>query len=381
MFHQLVKRISPLKFLFSYTNNMVVCISRYWFNLIRANPRWDQSRPLGFVVQPILFKAPGGSSTRYGLGPLSDKVNGMNVQMYGSRVMFECHRVNGSVVNGLRNMNQRRSYSSHSTWNTYSSYWPVLNQSVESVRHKLLFPGSFFAATQFSKPFPRAADCELLTTAFIYLLEKYVYHIRSSAKYIKITLSYEMILPDSSTFSYTLGNAIPLLYLEDNVIDLRAVYEKIEEMVRAEAEKYKDSAIKGVKIRFYFDKNSNKSYEESKKLSDDDIKLVMKKVWDNCVEVGDLPDPKSLASKKCRIPKYITALKNKKDRELRPFIVADIETLLMGDVHVPYAAGYLVVKPGDDLSSIPSHSFNLYFSKEETKADSYNRGKEFKNAI
>ena len=89
-------------------------------------------------------------------------------------------------------------------------------------------------------PYPRTADCELLTIAFIHLLEKYVPHIRSQAEYIKLTLCFEMMLPNSYSFSYTLSHAIPLLDSKGGVIDLRAVYEKIYELVRIEAEKYQD---------------------------------------------------------------------------------------------------------------------------------------------
>jgi hypothetical protein len=38
------------------------------------------------------------------------------------------------------------------------------------------------------------------------------------------------------------------------------------------------------------------------------------------------------------------------------FIVADTETVLVNDVHVPYAAGFLVVKPGDGVGAKPDHS-------------------------
>lgn len=79
--------------------------------------------------------------------------------------------------------------------------------------------------------------------------------IRSQSEYIKFTIGYEMVLPDSTVFSYTLGNAIPLLDSKNDVIDLRAVYEKIEELVIGEAEKYKNSSVKSLQIRIYFDKN------------------------------------------------------------------------------------------------------------------------------
>ncbi|KAG5560702.1 hypothetical protein RHGRI_003889 [Rhododendron griersonianum] len=65
---------------------------------------------------------------------------------------------------------------------------------------------------------------------------------------------------------------------------------------------------------------------------------------------------------------YITALKPH-TTELKPFIVADLETVLVesqndDDYHVPYAAGLLPVHPGEDVESKPNREFSLYFSED-----------------
>lgn len=41
-----------------------------------------------------------------------------------------------------------------------------------------------------------------------------------------------------------------------------------------------------------------------------------------------------------------------------------METILINDVHVPYAAGFLVVKPGEDVGSKPDYSIETYFSED-----------------
>lgn len=46
------------------------------------------------------------------------------------------------------------------------------------------------------------------------------------------------------------------------------------------------------------------------------------------------------------------------------FIVADMETVLIEDVHVPYAVGFLVIEPGIDISSETTHSIETYFSED-----------------
>jgi hypothetical protein len=52
-----------------------------------------------------------------------------------------------------------------------------------------------------------------------------------------------------------------------------------------------------------------------------------------------------------RKPKLIGAFKQKRHK-CQPFIVADIESLLINEIHVPYAAGFLLWNPEDDVASM-----------------------------
>ncbi|THG20979.1 hypothetical protein TEA_029855 [Camellia sinensis var. sinensis] len=72
---------------------------------------------------------------------------------------------------------------------------------------------------------------------------------------------------------------------------------------------------------------------------------------------------KDMDRKKPNYPDCIPAFKPR-SKERRPFIVADIETVLINDVHVPYTAGFLVVKPGDDVGAKPDYSIETYFSED-----------------
>lgn len=65
-----------------------------------------------------------------------------------------------------------------------------------------------------------------------------------------------------------------------------------------------------------------------------------------------------MASKR-RYPNYIPGRKPS-SKEMRPFIVADTETVLKDDIHVPYAAGFLVVKPGEDVGAKPDYEIETY---------------------
>lgn len=52
-----------------------------------------------------------------------------------------------------------------------------------------------------------------------------------------------------------------------------------------------------------------------------------------------------IGSHKRSYPKYLTSLKpTKRQRQRQPFIVADTETVIIDQVHVPYVVGFLVVR-------------------------------------
>ncbi|CAL5408040.1 unnamed protein product [Camellia sinensis] len=89
-------------------------------------------------------------------------------------------------------------------------------------------------------------------------------------------------------------------------------------------------------------------------------------LWEliNSGSVGCEPqEVKDMDRKKRNYPDCIPAFKPR-SKERRPFIVADMETVLINDVHVPYAAGFLVVKPGDDVGAKPDYSIETYFSED-----------------
>nr|GLL21555.1 uncharacterized protein LOC109726069 [Ipomoea trifida] len=71
---------------------------------------------------------------------------------------------------------------------------------------------------------------------------------------------------------------------------------------------------------------------------------------------------------KPRYSNHITAIKPKTTK-LRPFIVADTETLLdeKSHAHVPYAVGYMLVSPGDDVGSKADYEIETRFSESHVK--------------
>ncbi|THG22338.1 hypothetical protein TEA_010021 [Camellia sinensis var. sinensis] len=78
---------------------------------------------------------------------------------------------------------------------------------------------------------------------------------------------------------------------------------------------------------------------------------------------GEPQEVKDMDRKKRKYTNHIPALKPS-DKKRLPFIVADMETTLKENVHVPYAAGFLVVKLGDDVGAKPNYSIETYFSED-----------------
>ncbi|GKV53287.1 hypothetical protein SLEP1_g59819 [Rubroshorea leprosula] len=138
----------------------------------------------------------------------------------------------------------------------------------------------------------------------------------------------------------------PALTFRENEID-QPVYDMVERLVFQKAETYEDSELSGIFIRIYL--LDMKDSAMPKPLSDEEI---ASKIWE-CINSKVVVEPKETIKfkhSKRRYPEYLTALKPSK-RPKQSFIVADSETVLINNVHVPYAAGFLVVRVGDELLS------------------------------
>ncbi|KAF6176853.1 hypothetical protein GIB67_026540 [Kingdonia uniflora] len=59
---------------------------------------------------------------------------------------------------------------------------------------------------------------------------------------------------------------------------------------------------------------------------------------------------------------YITAIKPSV-KDIKSFIVADLETILINSIHKPYAAGYLVIEQGIEIGALQDYKFITFFSE------------------
>ncbi|XP_042426081.1 DNA polymerase-like [Zingiber officinale] len=222
------------------------------------------------------------------------------------------------------------------------SLWEDLQRHISSIRGESLYSGCFQVIANFRDPYPLAVNGGLLVLSFFQLLELYVYHLTSSC------IKFNMVT--------------------------RLVYDSIVKQVSCYGERHESAAVKCAIMRIYY-KSSGESVQEICPIQKDSTELIsniMGVMATPSVENLNLPRVESLKRKKSRKSKILTSIKRPSSQlEPRPFMVADIETVLLNDVHVPYAIGYLAVYPSLDLSSVaPSSihiadSFNSFSSLEE----------------
>lgn len=238
--------------------------------------------------------------------------------------------------------------------------WGSLLNSINNENYMVPYPGLKICRITLNMPFLRSNDCDLIVLAVMRLLIKYAYTTESD--YGKFTISYVMRIPTGEV-PFTICKGIP--FREDGQ-DLSYPYALIDQLVRQKAEDYESTELSSIYIRIYLSevKSSAMPY-----ISDDEI---ASKIWE-CINKKEVVAPREarkIGHSKRSYPSYLTALKASSSKR-QPFIVADIETVMETvlekdvekDVHVPYAVGFLVVRPDDDLSDI-DESIETYFSED-----------------
>lgn len=217
--------------------------------------------------------------------------------------------------------------------------------------------GLRIAEVRFKEPYLRCADYEVISFKVMRLLMKYVYNKRF--EYGKFTIGYVMKIPTGDV-SYTIGRAISLNDDSGNAVPNMGVYAIIFSYLIKKAEDYDQAVLLGVFIRVYLVGMQEKELQLP--LSSDEIDTQIWQLMNAGIGVGEPQEAKAMGRKR-RYPNYVPSLKPT-SKERRAFIVADTETVLIKNVHVPYAAAFLVVKPGEDVGAKPDYSIETYFSED-----------------
>jgi hypothetical protein len=252
------------------------------------------------------------------------------------------------------NMKHKMAYTTDSA--TTGQLLNRLYHKIERTTHQDPHPGLIIASQHFLDPYPLINENDLLCLAIMDLLIQFVYP--SLSGYGKFTISFIM-MRDGEEISFTIGPAIPLTYQDCKLIPMSEVYAHISRYIIKYAEKYDGDYIVGLFIRVYMegkkmDRPALSSEERDSSLSS----IIQASAGLSEIEPITAREIQNRNRKRSH-PTHITALKSSSTK-LKPFIVADTETILIDNVHKPYAAGLLMVRPGEEINDL---MIDTYFSE------------------
>lgn len=248
-----------------------------------------------------------------------------------------------------------------------------LYSRIERTKHVNPHPGLIISTHYFKEEYPIVIECHLLCLAIMDLLILFGYpYPYAKGSYSKFVIIYTIIDPhhvEEKTF--TLGTAIPLTDVNNNLIPVNDIYRYIMNQVIKRAEDYEDTEVLvlSVGIRIFIE---SKPCEKLVPLCIEDRVNILSRILYSpknlSIDNGDitLPPLRRIRNKKRQYPIYIKSLKPTRTKP-REFIVADIETLLYksendeDETQYPYSAGFLVVRPGEQ----PNKSgIEIFFSED-----------------
>lgn len=229
-----------------------------------------------------------------------------------------------------------------------------LYQKIERTTHQDPHPGLIIASHHFFEPYPLVNEIDLLCLATMDLLIQFAYP--SLSGYGKFTISFTMKRSYGEDISFTLGPAIPLTDQDSKLIPMREVYAHISRYIMKYSEIYDGDYILILMIRVYMD---GKKMDRPALSSEERYSSLSSIIQARLSEIEPIT-AREIRNRKRSYPTHITALKPCRT-ELKPFMVADTETILIDNVHKPYAAGLLMVRPGEQINDI---MIDTYFSED-----------------
>ncbi|KAL5821138.1 hypothetical protein ACOSQ3_023020 [Xanthoceras sorbifolium] len=178
----------------------------------------------------------------------------------------------------------------------------------------------------------------------------------SLSGYGKFTISFTMKRSYGEDISFTLGPAILLTDQDGKLILMREVYAHISRYIHKYSEIYDGDYIVQLMIRVYME---GKKMDRPALSSDERYCSLSSIIQARLSEIEPIT-AREIRYHKRSYPTHITALKPCRT-ELKPFIIANTETILIDNVHKPYAAGLLMVRPGEQINEI---LIDTYFSED-----------------
>jgi hypothetical protein len=198
------------------------------------------------------------------------------------------------------------------------------------------------------------------------LLHQFAY--TSFTGYAKFGILLTTLRSYGEEITFSIGTAIPLTENDEsgNLLPKKWVYYQIYKVLLKYSEIYEGDEIVRVTIRVYMEQDKKQfrpktSEEERHNNLREVLEEGLTSFGSNGSSITDITARKLRHSRR---PKSIPQIKKKCNTSLSPIIVSDLETLLdENHYHKPYAAGLLMVFPGQDIS----HSYSkieTYFSED-----------------
>lgn len=229
-------------------------------------------------------------------------------------------------------------------------------QLIELTTHKDPHPGLIIAIHHFFEPYPLAQEIDLLSISTMDLIIQFVYPKLSG--YAKFTISFTMKQDYGEEITYTLGSAIPLTYEDSKPISQSEVYNLIRMSLLGNAEKYSGTSVIRLMIRVYME--GKKSDIES--ISEEDRYRLLSSILEGgLTEISPIGVRQIGHGKRGTYSSHIKAVKPCVRTSPKAFLVADTETITIDNVHKPYAAGLMMVRPGKEINKM---LIDTYFSED-----------------
>lgn len=247
-------------------------------------------------------------------------------------------------------------------YTTSTGIYYQLNSRIVKTTSMNPHPGLIIASHHFEKGKILINEIVLLSHSTMVLLIKFAYPFLSG--YAKFTISITMIQNNNVQLSFTLGPAIPLTYEDGSLIPKNSVYDTIVNLITSYNEIYDGVNIESLTIRVYLEeikKNPHIPSEEEVTIELDSLLFLYQTGLCN-IEPPTPNKGKKIEHSKKSYPRHITAIKSRR-KKMKSFLVGDIETLLIDNVHMPYAAGLMMVRPNKVLNN--NVLIETFFSEDD----------------
>lgn len=265
-------------------------------------------------------------------------------------------------TDGMRTLATRPMISTRFLINSYTTDSIQTNQLLSGFFHKISgtsvqdpHPWLRIASHNYSEPLRSIKEVDLHTLSIMDLLNQFGYP--SISGYTKCGILITIRLSYGEDITFSIGKAIPLTDNCGNQVQAHLVYSMIYKLFLLYSEKYEGATIVRVMIRLYME-NEKKTVMPS--LSDDDRYNLLYSILQAGFHNSEAITARGISHSKRKHTRHITAIKECQTN-LQPFIVSDIETILENNIHRPYSAGLLIVRPGKHLKD---DMIETYYSED-----------------